>query len=619
MTYLSNVELATQQLRQRVPGTALMPVNQNAGWVWPHFNPRLGASYYTRNALVRACIDRKATSATEAKLVIKESMMDEGMMMDEEVKTGPLAYLIKNPCYDISMSQWLRMFITYLEIAGNVYVYRRRNGGPRSRLAEWRLLRPDRVTLRQAASGSLYWNYEVLGEDYHIPYTEIRHFIHAPDPLHDIYGLSPLAGLIREVSVDSAATDYTRAFIDNAAVPAGFLSINGELSGGADEAQMIARRWSESAGGMNRGNLLVVEGDAKYEQASPLASPEMPDLRALTETRICMAFSVPPLLVQTRTALATSSGRAEVQQARRSFWEETMTPLYIEIGDFLTSLARMDFGDQYRLEFDLSGVKALQENQDLKDKRVRGQWNDWMIHLDVALDALGYESGEGDHIRKYEIIPAQARMQADAQERAREERSMANEENPNSRNGSNNQSLLDRAITLTREMAVLDGEVALESVLAKAARRIDGHIGGAMASGVGRISTYSIEKDVADAIGNIMWRLAVDVWERVNSVRSLGSIPTDPDEIQHVMVNMRDVTRQWDKDVRDEIEKCGGDFTSVKDIVKAQYREGARSLADRCAEEVVRLALDARYRAKESTGETTESHATLKSEEGIHA
>ena len=263
-------------------------------------------------------------------------------------------------------------------------------------------MRPDRVRYGVDNNKNIYWKYTVDGKEIRIKYDDIVHFKYV-HPTDDWYGLSPLSQIFREAGIDSAATDYTRVFLNNSAVPAGFLMIDGVLSGGEEESKAIAKRWAETSGGMNRGSLMVIEGNASYQQASMLASPEIPDLRALTETRICLGFKVPPLLVQTRTALAMSSGRSEYQQARKSFWEETMSPLYVLIGEFLTRLARMDFGQEYTLKFDLDDVKALQENQDMLYRRVSSQWNDGLITKNEAREATGKKPVDDGDVTKDQL------------------------------------------------------------------------------------------------------------------------------------------------------------------------------------------------------------------------
>ncbi|WP_206341757.1 phage portal protein [Streptomyces ureilyticus] len=62
-----------------------------------------------------------------------------------------------------------------------------------------------------------------------------------------------------------------------------------------------------------------------------------PDLRTISETRICAGFGVPPVLVGAKAGLDRSTF-ANYAEARRSFWEETIMPDQRLIGDVIVRL-----------------------------------------------------------------------------------------------------------------------------------------------------------------------------------------------------------------------------------------------------------------------------------------
>jgi hypothetical protein len=105
-----------------------------------------------------------------------------------------------------------------------------------------------------------------------------------------------------------------------------------------------------------------------------------------------MAFQVPLILIGARLGLMRST-YANYREARSSFWDETLAPLYRETAAVLTR-GFMDEpgyeGFDY-LEFDTSTVKALQEDEDAKHNRVRANMTAGIITREEARQALGYE------------------------------------------------------------------------------------------------------------------------------------------------------------------------------------------------------------------------------------
>jgi len=83
----------------------------------------------------------------------------------------------------------------------------------------------------------------------------------------------------------------------------------------------------------------------------------------LSETRICSAFGVPAILVGANTGLQRST-YSNYREARESFWEETLLPLYRRIEQFMAGLLQPEFpSERGYLGFDFSQVKALQEDE----------------------------------------------------------------------------------------------------------------------------------------------------------------------------------------------------------------------------------------------------------------
>ena len=324
----------------------------NAGGNMPSYPDANYASFsqrgYAGNELVFSCIREIATSASEALLQVVD---DE----NNEIENSPLAQLIKKPSQYQSQYDFLEGLVTHLNIAGNVYVLKERAG---IGVVSLMLLRPDRV---QVVPGRGY-SYDLGGSRYLIPEEDVGH-LKFPNPNNDFYGLSPIQVLLKQISLDTDATDFTRTFFSNAGVPSGLLKLKRKISS-QDEAERLRTQWrSQFRGTQNWHRIAILDEDATYEtMGSPIGQMEIPELRALSETRICSAFGVPAILVGANTGLQRST-YSNYREARESFWEETLLPLYRRIELFMRSCLMPEFPlEQGTMKFDFSEVKALQED-----------------------------------------------------------------------------------------------------------------------------------------------------------------------------------------------------------------------------------------------------------------
>jgi hypothetical protein len=85
-------------------------------------------------------------------------------------------------------------------------------------------------------------------------------------------------------------------------------------------------------------------------------------LDARSEARICMILRTPPILVGAKVGLDRSTF-SNYGEARRSYWQDTLSPLFRRVRDELQSDLAPEFGDDVELRWDMSQVPALQEEQ----------------------------------------------------------------------------------------------------------------------------------------------------------------------------------------------------------------------------------------------------------------
>jgi HK97 family phage portal protein len=352
---------------------------------------RLTDEGYRKNSIASACIIMIATSAPEAELKVYQP----SEMGHVEVPDHWLKQLINRPNPYLSTYELWELVHTYLNTSGNAYIllHRDKNAqfGP---VTELDVLRPDMVVPAFDENNKIrYYQYSLNGKQFKFLPHQIIH-LKFPDPLNEVEGLSPLARVLRELNIDNQATDFTRTFFNNAAVPYGILSTDQKMR--EEEVERTRERWMDwfrGSRGKNRFKPAVLGQGLKYEQIGlSFQEMEFEALRSMTETRICGAFGVDPVLLPSWVGIKYGGKYSNYSEARRHLWDETIIPALRRIESKLTSQLLAHEGVVAR--FDLSKIQALQENVNAKFERIQGAFTAGIMKLDEARTQLGLEQDE---------------------------------------------------------------------------------------------------------------------------------------------------------------------------------------------------------------------------------
>lgn len=312
---------------------------------------------YTKNELVYACILEKATSLPDAPLRVFAS---DGMGDPRE--GHPLRQLIMNPNPVTYEFELFEMTSIHLDLAGNAFweIVLNNAGIP----TELWPLRPDRVRILPRRDGWHEYGY-VLGNGKAVPLG--RNVIHfkMPNPSDPYLGQAPLRPALRAIALDNEATDFVKVLLQNRAVPGSVITVEQKI----DEALVnrLTEKWMDRFGGNRNGRpAFMQKGMTVQPLGLNLDELEFPDLRTISESRICMALGVPPILVGAKVGLDRSTF-ANYAEARSAFWEETMMPLEKRIAQTVHRKLLPYFeGPRPRrvvVRFDNSDVRALRESE----------------------------------------------------------------------------------------------------------------------------------------------------------------------------------------------------------------------------------------------------------------
>lgn len=311
---------------------------------------------FDKNELVYACIMEKATSLPEAPFRV---FGPDGM---GEPRRHPLSDLIAKPNPACTEFELMELTSIFLDLAGIAFweIVKDRAGRP----VEIWPLRPDLVRIFPKQNGHHEYGY-AIGDGKIWPLgTDVIAFKY-PNPMDPNLGQAPMRPANRAVALDNEATDFVKSLLQNKAVPGTVI----ETEHAIDEAvtERLTAKWIARFGGANRGQPAFLQKGMKVQTLGlDLTKLEFPDLRTISESRICMAFGVPPILVGAKVGLDRSTF-ANYGEARRSFWEETLIPLQTRMQQVIVAkLLPMFEGPRPRrvtCRFDTSGVLALKESE----------------------------------------------------------------------------------------------------------------------------------------------------------------------------------------------------------------------------------------------------------------
>lgn len=251
-----------------------------------------------------------------------------------------------------------------------------------------------------------------------VPLENVVHFRLGIDPKDMRKGLSPLKRLARQVSSDEEADKFTNSLLQNYAIP-GLVVIPGQGETiDKPTAERISEAMSDKFGGNNRGKTAVISkhGDVKQFGFSP-KDLDMNVLHRIPEERIAAVIGVPAILAGLGAGLDRAT-LANARELREGFTEQKLVPNWRFDAARLNVSLKPDFHSDpaIMLEFDISNVRALQEDQTDKYNRlnagVQGQ-RQWISRNEARAEVgfmpmAGYDELEESSVPAATLEPGTA-------------------------------------------------------------------------------------------------------------------------------------------------------------------------------------------------------------------
>lgn len=517
------------------------------------------------NELVYACLDVKATAAIDPRLIVEQRINRDGRAVYEEQTGHPMRQLMMRPNPHMTEADLMRAAIVSWDVSNPRRFYCEKVYSDRGLLVELWPLNPACMTPRRNQAGELVgytWRDGNDARDYTLDELLIRSAPAWYDP-------PPLVAARGSTASDTAQTSYVHSFFVNGGVPPGLLKYNMPLlQGQRDE---IREKWREqySIGTGGAHGVGVLDVNATWEKTGAnldeLASQQ---LRSVAESRICMVFKVPPLIVYAYVGLMRAT-YSNLKEAWASFWDATMSPAFKEWRVFWQWSLLPEFEEErdilaenVRLAYDLSAVAALQDDVDAAHARAEKIFRAGGATLNEYRARVGLpEDPAGDYyLRAAGVIPEPAGGAGGA--RARSTRRPA-------RGRKDKDSPSNQVITRRAEQSMA-GYLAEQYRTAAAAAAASGDVDeGALDDG---IKAISLMRRPHEQWAENAWRDAGDLLD-VDTVYSVENehVAGVLDRLADQVRNVAETTKQ---DIRDIIARGAADGLSNEEIGRAIREKG---------------------------------------------
>jgi len=307
---------------------------------------------YQASPWVYAAVKRRVDAVASVPWVVERRTKD-GWEIDD---SHALNRLLHQPNARMSWEELISLTVTQLDLSGNAFWHEVKLSS--GRVQEVWPIAPWRVAITPSATGLTVGGYTLTDSQQNIAADDMVH-IRYTNPDGGWYGQSPLQAVGKAVDVDNAAAAWQKVSMQNRGVPDGIFQ--------ADDPHMTSEQFEqaenvvkEKYAQLGRARQPWILNQFKWVPMSLTpAEVDFIETRNLTRKEICAVYGVPEAMI----IGMGDANRASAETVRRTFWLDTIIPLLDELAQTLTKDLAREFGTDIRLNYDVSSVPALQDNQ----------------------------------------------------------------------------------------------------------------------------------------------------------------------------------------------------------------------------------------------------------------
>lgn len=357
------------------------------------YTPAKGAALVGREALIGRAIGKWISTYSQAPLVQVDR--------SGNVVYGKALDMLLGNGQGLNAYQLMRMITIYRLLTGTAIVLAMRAETGRKLVEGFAVVARTQCKLERdpATQVPLYWTVTLSN------HQQRRYELHdvlplpwmVPDPYDPTFGIAPIQACFTDGRTREEVALFVSQFLKNGAVPGTIVSMKNGIPGDSDDSKEMQRRsFEDKFSGGNRHKSMLIEGDVDVKTfAHGLKDLAVDKIQESPELNICAAFAVPPQLIDAPPGLRY--GKYDTDSASiRKFVQNEVSSIWAADGKALTDWLR-GCGVLLPAEsvmFDLSGVKAMQEEEDKKADRIIKLFTANLITRDQAQSELGYSTEE---------------------------------------------------------------------------------------------------------------------------------------------------------------------------------------------------------------------------------
>ncbi len=366
-------------------------------------------SIYRKAIIVYSCVRKICNTAQEAPLRIGRDT-PKGWVDQEN---HYLNSLLADPNPEMSYGEFLTHYISHLELTGRTYAWKWRNGV--GQIGELWPMPTSMVREARDPNGKLshFLVYQGANKDW-LPVLreDMIRQIHV-DPSNPTLGLGPLQAAIREVHTDTERQDYIVEMLANARTPGMILKQPEGWS--PDQKDEVRAVILDGLGKGRRGRPLFLDGEgATIETQAPLKDLDWPGVANLSETRICSAFDVPPIIVGLRSGLENGT-YSNYEAAMKAFYHSMAGRWKMLDGGLTRGLLRDEGDTRLKIYHDTSDVRGLRDDEDKQIERAVKLYTNNLASKNEAREIAGLKPIDGADGTQF-LLPMGYTSSLDAQD-----------------------------------------------------------------------------------------------------------------------------------------------------------------------------------------------------------
>lgn len=317
--------------------------------------------YYTEDWVYIVC-DRIASLISSQWLRVMRDVVTDGKKVSEPAEGHPLQALLENPNDMQDYHTWMYGLVVDDVLMGNTFVWR----APQ---VNQLYLLPSELTTANLETDGTIKSYRVsYAQDFKkallFDPEEICH-IRRPNPSSRVYGLSPFLPGAKAVAFNRFTSEYLNNFYKKGAQPGIILKLDDVPN---EKAALRLLRSFENAytGRANQHKTGILPKGVSFEQVShSLADQQLIEYINANRETILNILQIPKHEVGLDKGHSLGAGD-EYKVARENFWKGPLRSIMRRIAGSLSKFFKEDLRDGHFLEFDLSDVDALREDDQKK-------------------------------------------------------------------------------------------------------------------------------------------------------------------------------------------------------------------------------------------------------------